>query len=417
VQEKKRIPMPTVTANVPYFKCDNSARMILKITHRRERRFIPSDIYLFKTDLTRDGKIKGNAKILVNEEIQSIQKKLSQLGVKLNGMTVDDILDYLHAMENTFIDFIEFGQGIANQFESKGRKGTAGNMRCALNSLMRFTGNDRFDINNLTFRFLQDYVKWLLEVPAASNKTGDKTPVSGRAVSLYVGEFRKILNLAKETFNDDDKGIHLIKVSPFPKFKIEQLEETEKRALTVEQIRIISNLPDERVLIRQNLARDIYMLSFYLVGMNSVDFYYCTELKNNILTYKRRKTTGRRSDNALMQMRIEPEAQALIEKYRDPSGRRIFNFYKRYADASIFNNALNIGLKLIGKHIDEPRLTFYSARHSWATIAVNDCDIDRYKVHEALNHVDEKMKVTDIYVKKDFSRIWRINRQVLEFLN
>jgi len=409
--------MPTVTANVPYFKCDNSARMILKITHRRERRFIPSDIYLFKTDLTRDGKIKGNAKILVNEEIQSIQKKLSQLGVKLNGMTVDDILDYLHAMENTFIDFIEFGQGIANQFESKGRKGTAGNMRCALNSLMRFTGNDRFDINNLTFRFLQDYVKWLLEVPAASNKTGDKTPVSGRAVSLYVGEFRKILNLAKETFNDDDKGIHLIKVSPFPKFKIEQLEETEKRALTVEQIRIISNLPDERVLIRQNLARDIYMLSFYLVGMNSVDFYYCTELKNNILTYKRRKTTGRRSDNALMQMRIEPEAQALIEKYRDPSGRRIFNFYKRYADASIFNNALNIGLKLIGKHIDEPRLTFYSARHSWATIAVNDCDIDRYKVHEALNHVDEKMKVTDIYVKKDFSRIWRINRQVLEFLN
>lgn len=408
--------MPTVTANVPYFKCDNSARMILKITHRKERRFIPSDIYLFKTDLTRDGKIKGNAKILVNEEVQSMQKKLSQLGAKLNRMTVDDILDYLHAMENTFIDFISFGKGIADQFESKGREGTAGNMRCALNSLMRFTGTQRFDINNLTFRFLQDYVKWLNEVPAISNRKGDKTPVSGRAVSLYVGEFRKILNLAKEAFNDDDKGIHLINVSPFPKFKIEQPDETEKRALTIEQIRLIMNMPDERVLIRQNLARDIYMLSFYLVGMNSVDFYHCTELKNDIITYKRRKTTARRSDNALMQMRIEPEAKTLIEKYRDPSGKRIFNFYRRYADASIFNNALNVGLKAIGKQINEPRLTFYSARHSWATIAVNDCDVDRYKVHEALNHVDEKMKVTDIYIKKDFSRIWRINRQVLDYL-
>ena len=402
--------MPTVTANAPYFNCNNSARVILKITHKGERRFIPTDIYVYKSDLTRDGKFKGEAKILITEQIHSAQKKLGQLGTKLNEMTADDILNYLHALNNNCIDFINFGMNLADEYDRKGKNGTARNMRCAINSLIRFTGSKTFDINDLTYKFLKDYVKWLKEVPAVSNKQGDTNPISGRAVSLYVGEFRKMLNLAKETFNDDDKGIHIIKVSPFPKFKIEPLEETEKRALTVDQINAIVSLPDERVLIRQNLARDLYMLSFYLVGMNSIDIYYCTDLQGDVITYKRRKTAGRRSDSALMQVRIEPEAKALVDKYRDLTGRRIFNFYKRYSDASIFNNALNIGLKGVGSFISEPGLTFYSARHSWATIAVNDCNVDRYRVHEALNHVDEKMKVTDIYIKKDFSRIWKINR-------
>lgn len=409
--------MPTFIPTAPYFKSDGSARVIFKITHKNKRRSIPSDIYIYRKDLTREGNFKGSIKTVLSGEVLNYQKKCLKLGSMLNDMTVDDVMNYLSASDNDNIDLIRFGQGIADEFESKGQKGTAGNMRCALNSLMRFTGKECFDINNLTYKFLKDYEKWLRTVPAISNKKRDTTPIMGRAVSLYVGEFRKILNLAKEAYNDDDKDIHIIKVSPFPKFKIEKPEETEKRALTADQIRVIMAISDEPVLIRQNLARDIYMLSFYLVGMNAIDFYYCADLKDDIITYKRRKTTGRRSDNALMHMRIEPEAQALIAKYRDPSGQRIFNFYKRYSDSSGFNNALNIGLKDIGKHINVPRLTFYSARHSWATIAVNDCDVDRYKVHEALNHVDEKMKVTDIYVKKDFSRIWRINRQVLEFLN
>lgn len=409
--------MPTFIALVPYFKNDGSARIIFKVTHKRKRRYLSSNIYAYKKDLTREGHFKGSIKNSLTEEILAYQKKCNNLGSAINEMTVDDVVNYIEVSAITYIDFIKFGQKMADEFERHGKEGTAGNMRCALNSMMRFTGADSFDINNLTYKFLKDYEKWLKKVPAISNKKDDVTPISGRAISLYIGEFRKILNIAKETYNDDDRDIHIIKVSPFPKFKIEKPEDTEKRALTADQIRKIMVIPDEPVLIRQNLARDIYMLSFYLVGMNSIDFYHCTDLDDGIITYMRRKTTGRRSDNALMRMRIEPEAKALMEKYRDPSGHRIFDFYKRYADASIFNNALNIGLKKIGEYIKEPGLTFYSARHSWATIAVNDCDVDRYKVHEALNHVDEKMKVTDIYVKKDFSRIWRINRQVLEFLN
>jgi integrase len=63
------------------------------------------------------------------------------------------------------------------------------------------------------------------------------------------------------------------------------------------------------------------------------------------------------------------------------------------------------------------RLSYYYARHSWATIARNDCEIDMQTINEALNHAsDANMKITDVYVKKDFTRIWEANRKVLDYV-
>jgi integrase len=62
-------------------------------------------------------------------------------------------------------------------------------------------------------------------------------------------------------------------------------------------------------------------------------------------------------------------------------------------------------------------LYYYYARHTWATIAYNDCGIDMQTIHEALNHAsDANMKITDVYVKKEFTRIWDANRKVLDFV-
>jgi hypothetical protein len=63
-------------------------------------------------------------------------------------------------------------------------------------------------------------------------------------------------------------------------------------------------------------------------------------------------------------------------------------------------------------------LGFYAARHSWATIACSSVvGIDKATVHEALNHVDNEMKVTDIYIDRDWSVIWNANKKVLELFD
>ena len=75
-------------------------------------------------------------------------------------------------------------------------------------------------------------------------------------------------------------------------------------------------------------------------------------------------------------------------------------------------------MKQIGKKLGIDDLEFYAARHSWATIARSaSVGIDKATVHEALNHVDAKMKVTDIYIDRDWSVIWNANKKVLDLFD
>lgn len=71
---------------------------------------------------------------------------------------------------------------------------------------------------------------------------------------------------------------------------------------------------------------------------------------------------------------------------------------------------------MIGKSLGIEDLEFYAARHTWATIALNDAGVDKYTVHAALNHVDDSMKVTDIYLRKSWDPIDRANRAVLDLI-
>lgn len=59
---------------------------------------------------------------------------------------------------------------------------------------------------------------------------------------------------------------------------------------------------------------------------------------------------------------------------------------------------------------------FYISRHSWATIALNKAGIDKYIVHAALNHIDDSMKVTDIYIERDFVNENKANAKVVKYV-
>ncbi len=251
--------------------------------------------------------------------------------------------------------------------------------------------------------------------------------------SLYPSILRAIHNRAKKEFNDEEAGIIKIPLSPFSKIDLPKVSMSRKRALDAEQIKAIAALPYTTILQpgnnKFNLAKDIYLLSFALIGMNAVDLYYCTDYKNGRITYNRTKTKNRRADNATISLKIQPEIKKIFEKYRDPSGKRVFNFYLHYSSVDAFTAAINgfdridekgrrriVGLKKIGYLLGVDDLEFYSARHSWATIATNKAGVDKYTVHTALNHVDEKMRVTDIYIEKNWDIIDEANRRVLDFV-
>ena len=231
-----------------------------------------------------------------------------------------------------------------------------------------------------------------------------------------------MFNEAKKKYNKQDKNLILIPNSPFIELEIPKQEATRKRAMPVDIIKKVWNLPYKdmkkgyKATCRYNLAKDCFILSFCLMGMNSADLYYATEMEGNTIIYNRTKTKDRRLDKAQMKVDIPKLVQPLIEKYKDKTGKRLFNFYQYYADEKGFNKAINYGLKEIGVLLEIDDLEYYAARHSWATIALNKVGIDKYTVHAALNHVDDAMKVTDIYIERDFVMENKANAKVMKYV-
>ena len=74
-------------------------------------------------------------------------------------------------------------------------------------------------------------------------------------------------------------------------------------------------------------------------------------------------------------------------------------------------------LKALCKSAELNGITFYWARHSFASIARNDCRFSKDDVALALNHVDNGHSVTDIYIAKDWSIVDEVQAAVIATLN
>lgn len=403
-------------------KEDGTYNVKIRITHNRQKRHIPTNIFVTKDDLTRGFKIKSqnildNTKTIV-EGYQQIASTISIQDVK--NMSVDDVVRYINEYKpaNTIfkLDFIGFGEGIAKELKDAGNIGNSLIYSTCIRSFKQFIQCDKIDISEITVQFLRDYCKWLQTKPARKNRPDKAT--GRRAPSLYLSIIRAIHNKAKKIYNDEDTGVINIPLSPFKRLEIPPVPVSRKRALKVEQLTALMQLPYEEVKYRNinrwNLAKDMFLLSFGLIGMNEADLYNCTSFRNGVISYNRMKTKNRRKDGALMVVEVPAEVMPLVEKYRDKTGKRVFNFYQCYASKDVFTTAINQGLKKFQKLIGETDLEFYAARHTWATLARNKVKIEKSLIHEALNHVDEKMKITDVYIEKDWAQINEANRKVLK---
>jgi hypothetical protein len=214
------------------------------------------------------------------------------------------------------------------------------------------------DVSKINKSFLIGFEEFIKNEP--SQRGHRDKPKGSRAVSLYLTYLRALYNSAKDKYNDEERSIIPIPFNPFKSVKI-KYGQTRKRALPVQTIRAIIDLPyaDGGKWNRFNLAKDCFLLSFCLMGMNSVDLYTCSELKGNIITYNRQKTASRREDNAKMLVRIEPCIVGIFEKYGG-DGEKLFCFHSRYSDSNNFNHAINIGLKQIEKTLGIEDLEYYA---------------------------------------------------------
>ncbi len=404
-------------------KSDGTYNVKIRFTYDRKIKRVSTSLFATQQDLTKSFKLKEftSLKRDVDNLVRSYQEQCAKLQIELNSYTLDDIIDFLNGKraEKQTIDFINFSPEWITTTTIKG----APNYTTAINALIRFIGKEELDVNLINIDFLESFKAFLnMEREARTKqlaKQGKRIP-SNRSLSLYLVSIKRLFSEAKKRYNKRDKNLILIPNSPFDDFQIPKQEATRKRAIPVDLIKKVWKLPyldmkkGYKGTCRYNLAKDCFILSFCLIGMNSADLYNATERTGDTISYNRTKTKARRLDDAKMMVDIPKVILPLVEKYKDPTGKRLFNFHLYYADEKGFNKAINYGLKEIGKLLEIDDLEYYAARHSWATIALNKAGVDKYTVHAALNHIDESMRVTDIYIERDFVNENKANAKVIK---
>ena len=366
----------------------------------------------------------------------------------VSNYSAKDIIEFIKKKQNevSCIDFIAFARKHISKLFEAGREKRAKHIQTTINALVDFSGQE-LNIVKVTSKFLEKFEGFLRSERTivrvnqfGREVTTKRKPLTDTGVHDYMADIRAVFNEAIDFYNDDELGDPIIKHYPFRKFEVVKPNPPKKRNIYLENIRKIMNV--ENRLRRQELARDVFMLSFFLVGMNTVDMFNApySSRKNGRITYQRSKTKDRREDNAEISIKIESEAERLMKKYADPGKVRLFSFYKLYSDSSAFNGAVNKGFKRvvqvvnesIEKEIKEAKsrqekeklrvfliqedMKAYSVRHSWATIARNVLNISKDDIDLCLNHVNEAHKMADVYIDKDFTRIDQANRRMLDLL-
>jgi integrase len=325
------------------------------------------------------------------KEIERLRRIIGRMVNENPDVSVDDVISAF-ADETRSTTLFNFMPNMVTRRKQLGKVKTAEGYQCALNSFRRFRGGADVMLTEITSLLMQDYQAWLQSRGIALN-----------TVSFYMRKLRATYNQAVAEGLIADKR-------PF-KNVFTGTEKTRKRALTAAEVSKIKtvNLSANGPM---RLARDMFMLSFYMRGMSFVDMAYLRKanLNGGVVTYRRRKT------NQLIRVKWTIEMQRIINAYRS-TGEYLLPLIangstdERRAYINMCHK-INYHLKKLGKRlgVNQP-LTMYCSRHSWATIARNR-GIAMSVISEGLGHDSER--TTRIYLASmDNGIIDRANQQII----
>ncbi|WP_179204358.1 phage integrase SAM-like domain-containing protein [Sphingobacterium sp. JB170] len=409
--------MATVSAKIfeHHKKADGTYNVKIRVYHKGDRKYIDTTHFVVRKQLTKDFKIKDPfVADIVEQQLRKYRNTISDLEAKLDHFSTEALRDFLRDMDEE-VDFVKFCDEHIKGLKEVGRTKSAENFNVVRNSLVDYFKMESFSINQIHYTMLLSYERFLKSERTINRLNQFGKPVttiskgiSSSAVHNYMRDLRTLFNAARNRYNEEDIGIFRIKHYPFKKYKVgSPPARTKEKHNNLEEVFLIKNCITKHG-SRAELARDLYMLSFYLCGTNAVDFYKFNQqnIKGDRLEYKRSKTTDRRKDSAFISIKIVDEAKPLLEKYMG-------KLAERYATIGNLNKALSKGMEEICRLTGLSEVTYYWARHTFANVARNECRMSKDDIALALNHVDEGNRTTDIYIAKDWKIVDDVQRKVI----
>ena len=400
--------MATLKPCVQKQRSDGFYTVYIRVTHNRKLAYIKTSKVIDQRGLTKTNEIKDLAILKYCDDlVQSFTARLNTQ--RISQWTVQEVVKYLSTATDD-ANFSDYAKIHITRMINRGQERNAKNYKLAVAHLERYFGTNQIMFSYLTSNALR---KWI-----------DSMSLKKRAKEMYPICVRQIFKAALLELNDEERCITPIKFNPWPKVAIPKADRTEKIAISAEECREFFNrpLPESKMISSlPELGRDVAKLVLCLGGINTVDLFEMKKenYKNGVIGYKRAKTRHSRNDEAYFEMRVEPYIQPIFDKYlADEDDEYLFNFHKRYCDSDSFSANVNSGIKKICADMGMEKERYYCVytfRHTWGTIAQNDCDANLFEVAFGMNH-SHGLKVTRGYVKIDFSQAWDLNAKVIDFI-
>lgn len=300
----------------------------------------------------------------------------------------------------------KFMSSIIEELRKEERYSTAYIYNYALKAFTASKGGGEIFFSGLTRQSLKHFQKFLEDKQCSYN-----------TISTYIRALRAVYNRAV------DRRMISGELRLFAGLKTGIASER-KLAVTAQQMNnLIRNDKETHRSMPQAVrrAQDILQLMLQLQGMPFVDLAHLrkVDLKGDTLTCYRQKT------NTEIYVKVMPETMKLLQRYlnKKPDSIYLFNFlsgqakgeeaYKEYINAL---RHLNLDLKKLSgiKNMKNLKISSYTARHTWATIA-KYCHIPEEVISEGLGH--SSLEVTRTYLKSfEGKELFQANKAVINYI-
>lgn len=264
------------------------------------------------------------------------------------------------------------------ELEEQGRGSYATLIRQAVAVFSEFSRGD-LPLDSLSGVMVQNYEAWLRRRKKRDGR-GRKTArcISSTMVGMYLQKLKVVVNYARECRMVD------YEVSPFVSVKIPCSAVRECDLSLDDMQRIWRSEPKEHVLA---VARDVFLLSFMLGGLNIVDL-LSLDFSGGTIEYVRTKSRNMTTTVNRVVLDIPADARPIIKRWRSRSGRLDFGY--RYKEYGNFGRMVNKALKRLAVSLGiDGDITPTSARKTFSQFA-SDLGIPDRIVDYCLGHSSKR---------------------------
>lgn len=373
-------------------KKDGSFPLVIRITYNRKTIYLPLGYNLKEKDFdSKNQRVKSSSKItsnitrlnnIIQEKLGKVYDTVSRLEQdgKVESLSMTSLKEEILGKQVRNTDFFNFTDMVIEDLRKSRKYGNAEIYTSLRNRIKKFHSKDTLTFREINYTFLK---RLETQHYAAGNTAG--------GLSVYLRTLRAIF---KRAIN---MGVAQEEHNPFKDYSIKN--GTPKRQhLNARQLDVLKSALIEEPFLDK--ARDLYMASFYLRGMNWMDM---ALLKGEGIqgdfgrvSYIRSKTR-----NKMFSIKITPALKEILLKYNKGYIKKdeyVFPILQKEgmsearAHETIKNKRKrqNSYLKRLSERLDLPPFSIYSARHTYANI-LKRSGAPSNVIQDSLGHTTEAM--------------------------